>query len=199
MIKIYNSSLQLITKTFIDSPCESFYLNDTYIYAKLTTPNHPFILKFTYQLEAQPIFQNLKRSNELFVSFVVDKLVYISSGTQRLYFKDKCFSRLKIFEEDSGDLLCSIHLNNLRDCSIRIDASLHNSLNDQFVCLNKSEKWLRCYDIKTDMANESGLLIPQLIAENFLIENIKNISNFYLTKDGYYVFVDHLNDSVYLY
>ncbi len=199
MIKLYNSSLQLITKTFIDSPCESFYLNDAYIYAKLASSNHPFVLKFTYELEAQPVFENLKKSNELFVSFVVDKLIYISSNTNRVYFKDKCFSRLKIFAEDSGELLFSVHVNNLRDCSIRVDASLHNSLNDQFICLNKTENWLRCYDIKTDMASENGLLVPQLIAESFLSDEIQNISNFYVSKDGYYVFVDHLNDSVYMY
>lgn len=196
MIKLYNSSLQLVTRVFIDSPGEAFYLNDMYAYVKLSA-THPFILKFDYHLEKQPLFENIKKSNELFVSFVVDKLVYISSNSDRIYFNDKCFSRLKIFSEQTGDLLISVHVNNLRECSIRVDASLHNSLNDQFICLNKSENWLRCYQIKT--ADDTNNGVPTLVAENFLSEKIKNISNFHMTKDGYYVFVDHLNDAIHFY
>lgn len=130
------------------------------------------------------------------MSFVVDKLIYFSSNTNRIYFNDKCFSRLKIFSEVSGELLSSIHVNNLRDCSIRIDTSLNNSMNDQFICLNRTENCLRCYDIKNfEMSADP----PELIAENFLSDKIKNITNFFLTKDGYYYFVDHLNDIIFFY
>merc|ERR1712243_212160 len=144
------------------------------------------------------MFENFQKSNELFVSFVVDKLIYFSSHSDRIYFNDKCFSRLKIYSESTGDLLTSIHVNNLRDCSIRIDASLNNSINDQFICLNKNEGWLRCYDVKNNAENNTNI-VPNLVAENFLSEKIKNISNFYVTKDGYYVFIDHLNDVIYFY
>jgi len=197
-IKLYNSSLQLVNTTFIESKCEAFYLNDRYIYAKLN-PTHPFCAKLNYQLEKQPLFNTLKKSCDLFVSFVVDKLVYFSSDTSQVYFNDKCFSRLKIFSEVTGDLVASVHVNNLRDCSIRIDASLQNSLNDQFICINKCESWIRCYEVKVDPGAEGGSRVADLVAENFLSDKIKSISNFYLTKDGYYVFVDHLNDSIYIY
>lgn len=196
-VKLYNSSLQLVNTTFIESKCDAFYLNDKFIYAKLS-PAHPFCTKLNYQLEKQPLFETLTKSCELFVSFVVDKLVYFSSSTNQVYFNDKCFSRLKIFSELSGHLVASVYVNNLRDCSIRIDASLQNSLNDQFICINKSEGWIRCYEVKAN-AEESGNKVADLVAENFLSDKIKTISNFYLTKDGYYVFIDHLNDSIYMY
>jgi len=195
IIKLYNSSLNLKTTTFIENPCDSFFLNDQYIYAK-TTATHPYIFKFDYDLTRKALFENVNKSNELFVSFVVDKLIYISSNTNRIYFNDKCFSRLKIFSEVSGELLSSIHVNNLRDCSIRIDTSLNNSMNDQFICLNRMENCLRCYDIKKF---ELGAGPPELVAENFLSDKIKNITKFFLTKDGYYIFVDQLNDIIFYY
>lgn len=207
MIKLYNSSLNLISKVYIESICDAFYLNDMFIYAKLNA-TYPFVLKYNYELEKKSLFENFQKSNELFVSFVVDKLIYFSSNSDRIYFNDKCFSRLKIYSENTGDLLTSIHVNNLRDCSIRIDASLNNSVNDQFICLNKSEGWLRCYDVNNlmndedennRMENKSNNILPNLVAENFLSDKIKNISNFYLTKDGYYAFIDHLNDTIYFY
>ncbi len=215
LIKLYNSSLQLITTCVIQYNCDAFYTNDLFIYAKINA-NYPYVLKYNHELKEQPIFKNIKKSNscELFISFVVDKLVYFSSNTNRIYFNDKCFSRLKIFSELTGNLVNSIFINNLRDCSIRIDASLNNSFRDQFICLNKSENFIRCYDIgdddETELINAAAdsndscvdvcsLGGASLLAENFLSEKIRNISHFYLTKDGYYVFIDHLNDSLYFY
>ena len=193
LVKLYNSSLQLITTIVIEFQCEAFLMNDSFVYLKLSG-NYPYVLKFDYDLVRQPLFESFNKSSELFVALVVDKLVYFSSQSNRVYFNDKCFSRLKIYSELSGDLLHSLHINNLRDCSIRIDSSLNNSLNDQFICLNRSEHFIRCYDLED---YENGGV--NLVAENFLSDKIKNISNFYLTKDGYYVFVDHLNDAIYFY
>jgi hypothetical protein len=193
LLKLYNSCLELITTVVIEFKCEEFYTNDSFIYAKLNG-NYPYVIKFDFDLVKQELFEHLEsNTNELFVSFVVDKLVYFSCLTNRIYFNDKCFSRLKIYSEESGQLLNSIYVNNLRECSVRIDASLMNSAKEQFICLNKSEKCLRCYDFK-DRENNACL-----VTENTLSDVVRNISSFYLTKDGYYVFVDQLNDAIYFY
>ncbi len=186
IIKLYNSSLQLITSIITEFKCEQIYFNDSYVYTKLDA-NYPYCYKFDYNLVKQPMFTNLSTKTEIFVSFVVDKLIHFSSNTNRIYFNDKCFSRLKIYSESTGHLINSIHVDNLRDCSIRIDSALINS--DQFLCFNKDKRYLRVYD-----ASDASLL-----AENYLSDSVTNVTNFYLTKDGYYVFVDNLNDSVYFY
>jgi len=59
---------------------------------------------------------------------------------------------------------------------------------EQFIYVNRVDKTINLY-------NEHG----ELMAENKLDENIKCISEFNLTPDGSYVFVDHLNDSIYFY
>ncbi len=186
LIKIYNASLQLITSIVTEFKCEQFFFNDSYLYTKLES-NYPYCYKFDYDLLRHPLFESFTAQTELFVSFVVDKLIHISSNTNRIYFNDKCFSRLKIFSEMTGQLIGSIRVDSLRECSIRIDSSLVNS--DQFLCLNKEQRVLRVYD-----ASDGSLL-----SENFLCKSIRNISNFYLTKDGNYVFEDTLNDCVYFY
>jgi hypothetical protein len=186
LIKIYNASLQLITSIVTEFKCEQFFFNDSYLYTKLES-NYPYCYKFDYDLLRHPLFESFTAQTELFVSFVVDKLIHISSNTNRIYFNDKCFSRLKIFSEMTGQLIGSIRVDSLRECSIRIDSSLVNS--DQFLCLNKEHRVLRVYD-----ASDGSLL-----SENFLCKSIRNISNFYLTKDGNYVFEDTLNDCVYFY
>jgi hypothetical protein len=186
IIKLYNSSLQLITSIITEFKCEQIYFNDSYVYTKLDA-NYPYCYKFDYNLVKQPMFTNLSTKTEIFVSFVVDKLIHFSSNTNRIYFNDKCFSRLKIYSESTGHLINSIHVDNLRDCSIRIDSALINS--DQFLCFNKDKRYLRVYDASN----------ASLLAENYLSDSVTNVTNFYLTKDGYYVFVDNLNDSVYFY
>lgn len=186
IIKLYNSSLQLITSIVTEFKCEQFYFNDLFLYTKLDS-NYPYCYKFNYDLVKQSLFENLTSQTEIFVSFVVDKLIHFSSSTSRIYFNDKCFSRLKIFSETTGQLMNSIHVDNLRECSIRIDSSLINS--EQFLCLNKDKRCLRVYD-----ACDGSLLV-----ENYLSDLVKNVTSFYLTKDGYYVIVDNLNDSIYFY
>jgi len=186
LIKLYNSSLQLITSIITEFKCEQIYFNDLYVYTKLDA-NYPYCYKFDYNLVKQPMFTNLNTKTEIFLSFVVDKLIYFSSNTNRIYFNDKCFSRLKIYSESTGHLINSIHVDNLRDCSIRIDSALVNS--DQFLCFNKDKRCLRVYDTSN----------ASLLAENYLSDTVTNVTNFYITKDGYYVFVDNLNDTVYFY
>ena len=186
LIKIYNASLQLITSIVTEFKCEQFFFNDSFVYTKLES-NYPYCYKFDYDLMRYPLFESFNAQTELFVSFVVDKLIHISSNSNRIYFSDKCFSRLKVFSELTGQLISSIRVDSLRECSIRIDSSLVNS--DQFLCLNKEQRVLRVYD-----ASDGSLL-----SENYLCKSIRNVSNFYLTKDGYYVFEDTLNDCVYFY
>jgi hypothetical protein len=101
---------------------------------------------------------------------------------------DKCFSQLKVFDEMSGDQLDTIHLNNLRDCHVLVDIYADGGNNIQFICINENERTVCVYD-------ESG----QLLAENTICEKVKNISEFRLTKDGYYIFIDYINDNIYFY
>lgn len=186
IIKLYNSSLKLITSIISEFKCEEFLFNDSNIYVKLDS-NYPYCYKFDYNLTRQPMFENITSQTDLFISFVVDKLVFISSSC-KIYFNDKCFSRLKVFNEMNGDLLSSTPIDGLREFSVRMDASL--SVNEQFVCLNKEKRLLRCYRISDAC----------LLSETYLEQElVKHVSKFFLTNDGYFVFVDNLNDSVYFY
>ena len=190
IVKLYNGSLQLITTTVIESKSENFFFNDNFIYAKLGSNVYPFLFKFDYCLNRVKLFDNMmNKTNELFISFSVDKLIHISSNSDRIFFNDKCFSRIKIFSELNGDLIQSISINGLRDASIRVDESLGYGMSEQLIYLNKGEKILRLFD------PHNGAFT----AENILSDSIANISSFFMTKDGNYVFVDYLNDAIHIY
>ncbi len=139
----------------------------------------------------QPLLEtisNKSESNELYVSFVVDKLIYVSSAKNQIYFIDKCFSKIKVFSEMDGTLQETINLDNYqRYASIYMDTVL--SFSDQFLCVNLEDRSMKLYD-------KNG---NYLLASNKLGDEIKNVSKFYLTQDGSYVFVDFLNDSIYYY
>lgn len=188
ILKLYDSSLNLVSSIYLEHKTSELFINDEFVYAQIESNSHPFVCKYDYNLKRCAMFEKLKSDTELFVTLIVDKLVYISS-TEKLYFVDSCFSRLKVFDESNGTLLRSINLNNLRDACICVDyVRLQQTGLEQFIYVNRVDKTIKLY-------NEHG----ELMAENKLDEKIKCISEFHLSPDGSYVFVDHLNDSIYYY
>lgn len=189
LLKMYNNSLEPVSSCFIEFKSNEIFMNDLYVYAKLES-SYPFLLKFDYNLNKLNLFEKLSTTNsEVFLSFVVDKLVHISSDMNKLYFSDSCFSRIKIYSELNGDLLESIMISNLRDCSmIYVDFNLMNRSSEQFICVSSSDRLIRVYDTGGEVVSECKLN-----------DEIKNVSEFYLTQDGSYVFIDDLNDSIYYY
>jgi hypothetical protein len=188
-LKLYDSSLKLINSIFIEYKSNKLFLTDMFIYVLLMDSQHPYVLKFDYNLIKHQLFENLTTlsNNELFVSFVVDKLIYISSQRNKIYFVDNAYSKIKIYSELTGELEQTVNLGNKQKyCSIYIDSILN--LQEQFICLNLNEKWIKLFDKNN-----------YLLAESKLSDEIINISKFYLTQDGSYVFVDCLNDSIYYY
>ena len=189
LLKLYNNSLELVSTVVLEFKSTELFMNENFIYTKLDS-NYPFLLKFDYNLVKQPLNFETESCSDLFLSFVVDKLIYISSNLNRMYFMDNCFSKIKVYSELNGTLLDTIHMNNFRESSIFIDSSLIDKQTNeqQFICLNSNDKLIRLYD-------SSG----SILVENELAEEIKSTSKFYLTQDGSYVFVDDLNDSIYFY
>ena len=191
LLKLYNNSLEMITCSVLEFKANEVFMNDSFIYAKLDA-NYPFLLKFDYNLVKQEMVFEADSCSDLFLSFVVDKLIYVSSSLNRIYFMDNCFAKIKIYSELTGALLESIHMGeaNFRDCFVCLDASLldKQTNSELFICLNTNEKRIRLYDTN-----------GRIVAENELASEVTATSKFYLTQDGSYVFVDDLNDSVYYY
>ncbi len=189
LLKLYNSSLELISCCVLEFKSTELFMNESYLYTKLDS-NYPFLFKFDYNLTRQPLHYEPEACSDLFLSFVVDKLIYVSSSLNRIYFMDNCFAKIKVFSELNGNLIDTIHMSNFRDSSIYIDSSLidKQSNEQQFICLNSNDKLIRLYD-------SSG----NVLVENELAQEIKSTSKFYLTQDSSYVFVDDLNDSIYFY
>jgi hypothetical protein len=185
LLKLFNNSLQLISSCVCDCKCTDIFMNDKYVYVKLSA--YPYAYKFDYNLVKMKLFDeynNEKSNKELFVSFVVDRLIGFSNS-DRVYFHDECFSRLKIYSLENGSLLDSLGVEGLRESLVRVHSS---QCEDNLICLNANEKSIRLFD-------ENG----QFLTENYICDSIKNISAFYVTKDGCYIFVDFLNDCVYIY
>jgi hypothetical protein len=188
LLKLYDSSLNLVSSVYSEYQPSELFMNDEFLYAQIESNTHPFVLKYDYNLKRCTMFEKLKSDTELFVTLIVDKLVYISSK-KKLYFVDSCFSRLKVYDESNGTLLQSINLDNLRDACVCVDyLRLEQTGIEQFIYVNRIDKKIKLY-------NERG----ELIAENKLDEQIKCISEFHLSPDGSYIFLDHLNDSIYYY
>lgn len=186
VLKLYNSALKLCATEVMTSErnCEELFMNDSAIYVKID--EHPYAIKYDYEFQTLSLFEKLNKGNELFVSFIVDKLVHFSNNN-RIFFVDECFSRIKIFSETSGDLLNSIVINNLRDCLVQVVSSV-SAQDDQVIIFNPNDTCLRLYD-------ENG----DLVCEKSLSAVLNNIAEFHVTKDGSYVFIDLLNDSIYFY
>ena len=162
---------------------------------------------------------NTNNNSDLFVSFVVDKLVHVSSRNNRMYFVDACFSRVKAYSELDGAMLESIRVENVRDQLVYMSSMLGDRVgNEQVVCVDAAKKTIRLYATTSDekppsppsttstndnVFNASHFLAPSssspLLVENKLAEHIKHISHFHVTQDGSFVFVDMLNDAIYFY
>ena len=181
-LKLYDLALNLLNSIQLDHKCEEVFANDAHIYVRCDA--HPFLIKFDLNLKRMPLLEKVNQGNELFVSFIVDKLVSISTNA-RLYFSDKCFSKLKIYSEQTFELVDTIHVENLRDCLFRIDDANDQ---DQIILFNQNQKSLTLFD-------ERG----KLVIEKKLSDALSNVNEFYLTRDGHYAFVDYLNDTVYFY
>lgn len=193
LIKLYDSNLCLVKTVIIDNQSDLIYMNLSNIYVKVEA-TYPFLFKYDYELNRLDLFDKSLINNvtsDLFVSLSVDKLVHVNSN--RIYLKDDCFSQIKVYSELNGDLIETIDVKYLRDSTLYIsnfigeDSDLDNN-GEQIICLNKNEKCMELYDKK-----------GKLIVANKLDEKIRNITDFYASQDGSFVFVDYLNQLIYCY
>jgi len=87
ILKLYDSSLNLVSSIYLEYKTSELFMNDEFVYAQIESNSHPFVCKYDYNLNRCAMFNKLKSDTELFVTLIVDKLVYISS-MEKLYFVD---------------------------------------------------------------------------------------------------------------
>lgn len=190
MLKLYTDKLKLLKSIILDDKASYLYLNDDFIYAKISNVL-PFLHKFDYNLDKQKIFssetKNINANSDLLACLNLETIMAIENS--RIYLFDEYFSCINVYCEKSGIYLERIKLRNCNNCFVKLYLEdKDQDSGEKIVIVDRESKTLCVYGKDKN-----------IIVENRLESCVENIDSFFLCHDGSLMFIDNLNDFIYYY